>query len=202
MKNKEYNNIKIQYPSSKEIEYYMRKWDSQENYVHQEKALDKLFFKLCPENKDINDVLLKTVALNDFYSTQIFSVYTVANHIITISNIDKRIKDGDETLVEEIQTVTINGKEKSFYSFATKYCSHHNPSAFPIYDSYVSDMLYFFSKRDNFFKFTKVSLRNYRIFKKTISSFMNFYSLNQYSVKDIDKYLWQIGKENFAKFNT
>lgn len=202
MKNKEYNNIKIQYPSSKEIEYYMRKWDSQENYVHQEKALDKLFFKLCPENKDINDVLLKTVALNDFYSTQIFSVYTVANHIITISNIDKRIKDGDETLVEEIQTVTINGKEKNFYSFATKYCSHHNPSAFPIYDSYVSDMLYFFSKRDNFFKFTKVSLRNYRIFKKTISSFMNFYSLNQYSVKDIDKYLWQIGKENFAKFNT
>ena len=112
MKNKEYKNIKIQYPSSKEIEYYMRKWDSQENYVHQEKALDKLFFKLCPENKDINDVLLKTVALNDFYSTQIFSVYTVANHIITISNIDKRIKDGDETLVEEIQTVTINGKEK------------------------------------------------------------------------------------------
>ena len=202
MKNKEYNNIKIQYPSSKEIEYYMRKWDSQENYVHQEKALDKLFFKLCPENKDINDVLLKTVALNDCYSTQIFSVYTVANHIITISNIDKRIKDGDETLVEEIQTVTINGKEKNFYSFATKYCSHHNPSAFPIYDSYVSDMLYFFSKRDNFFKFTKVSLRNYRIFKKTISSFMNFYSLNQYSVKDIDKYLWQIGKENFAKFNT
>ena len=202
MKNKEYNNIKIQYPSSKEIEYYMRKWDSQENYVHQEKALDKLFFKLCPENKDINDVLLKTVALNDFYSTQIFSVYTVANHIITTSNIDKRIKDGDETLVEEIQTVTINGKEKNFYSFATKYCSHHNPSAFPIYDSYVSDMLYFFSKRDNFFKFTKVSLRNYRIFKKTISSFMNFYSLNQYSVKDIDKYLWQIGKENFAKFNT
>ena len=166
MKNKEYNNIKIQYPSSKEIEYYMRKWDSQENYVHQEKALDKLFFKLCPENKDINDVLLKTVALNDFYSTQIFSVYTVANHIITISNIDKRIKDGDETLVEEIQTVTINGKEKNFYTFATKYCSHHNPSAFPIYDSYVSDMLYFFSKRDNFFKFTKVSLRNYRIFKK------------------------------------
>ena len=33
----------------------------------------------------------------------------------------------------------INGKKKNLYSFASKYCSHHNPEAYPIYDSYVDE---------------------------------------------------------------
>ena len=199
MEKVDYENIPT--PSPEQVDHYIHEWESLENYVYQEKALDKIFFELFPENKDINDILIKTATLNDFYSTNIFSVYSVAKHIGTINNIDVRIKEGDENLVEEIQNVTIKDKSKRFYSFATKYCSHHNPLAFPIYDRYVAYILYIFSKRDNFFKFTKNSLKNYGVFKNTITAFINFYSLNQYSVKDIDKYLWLLGKDIIGMSN-
>jgi hypothetical protein len=41
-------------------------------------------------------------------------------------------------------------REINFYSFATKYCSHHKPEMYPIYDSYVDKMLGYFKKRTIF----------------------------------------------------
>ena len=79
-----------------------------------------------PSNEEISDILLKVATLNDFYSTNIFSVYPVAEHILSLK-IDERLRQGDVTLVNEIQNVTINGVTRKFYSFSTKYCSHHNP---------------------------------------------------------------------------
>jgi len=67
-----------------------------------EDALDKLFFTLCPENTEISDILLKVAVLNDFYSTNIFSVYPVAKHILSL-DIDVRLKAGDVTVVADIQ---------------------------------------------------------------------------------------------------
>ncbi|MCF0253643.1 MAG: hypothetical protein HUK26_04840, partial [Duodenibacillus sp.] len=143
---------KVPNPSVKQVEFYLKQWDGLENYHLQEDALDKLFFELSPENKDMSGILLKVVALNDFYSTNIFSVYPVAKHILSL-DIDARLKAGDVTLVSDIQKVTINGVEKHFYSFATKYCSHHRPLDFPIYDSYVKKVLCYFRNRDKFNEF-------------------------------------------------
>lgn len=70
--------IDVPHPSSEQVEHYLHAWDELENYHLQEDALDKLFFMLCPENTDMSDILLKVTALNDFYSTNIFSVYPVA----------------------------------------------------------------------------------------------------------------------------
>ena len=104
--------INVPNPSSDQVEHYLRTWDELENYHLQEDALDKLFFTLCPENTDMSDILLKVAALNDFYSTNIFSVYPVAKHILSL-NIDDRLKNGDVALVSDIQKVTINGVEKT-----------------------------------------------------------------------------------------
>jgi hypothetical protein len=104
--------INVPNPSSDQVEHYLRAWDELENYHLQEDALDKLFFTLCPENTDMSDILLKVAALNDFYSTNIFSVYPVAKHILSL-NIDDRLKNGDVALVSDIQKVTINGVEKT-----------------------------------------------------------------------------------------
>lgn len=120
-------------PTSQEVEYYLNKWKELENYHLQEDALDKLFFELCPKNENISDILLKVATLNDFYSTNIFSVFSVAKHIESLA-IDERLSVGDASLVEDIQTVSINGVQRRFYSFATKYCSHHKPLDYPIYD--------------------------------------------------------------------
>ena len=113
-------------PTKNEVEKYLKKWDSLENYVLQEKSLDKLFLITYPNNTDISDILIKASSLNDFYSTNIFSIVTMGKHIYNL-NIDRRLKESDETLVNDIASVIIKGKRKNFYSFATKYCSHHNP---------------------------------------------------------------------------
>lgn len=185
-------------PSSEQVEFYLRAWDELENYHLQEDALDKLFFQLCPENLEMLDILLKVVALNDFYSTNIFSVYPVAKHILSL-DIDSRLKAGDVSLVSDIQKVTINGVEKNFYSFTTKYCSHHRPLDYPIYDSYVEKVLCYFRDRDKFTSFKTPELKDCAKFKGTLIDFRSFYGLDRYNLKEIDKYMWQLGKEYFPK---
>ena len=133
-----------------------------------------------------------------FYSTNIFSVFPVAKHIQSL-DIDARLKAGDVTLVSAIQKVRINGVEKNFYSFATKYCSHHNPLDYPIYDSYVEKMLCFFRNQDAFASFRTEDLKDYVIFKGALIDFRAFYGLEKYNLKEIDKYIWQLGKEFFPK---
>ena len=125
--------ITILKPNKAEVEKYLDKWDSLENYVLQENALNKLFMEVYPNNTDINDILIKCSSLNDFYSTNIFSIFPVAKHILEL-NIDERLKNKDTSLVNDIAKLNINGKGKYFYSFATKYCSHYFPKDFPIYE--------------------------------------------------------------------
>lgn len=198
-------NISVPRPTVKEVEKYLRRWNNLKDYKAQEDALDKLFFKLCPQNVDESDILLKVASLNDFYSTNIFSVFPVAERILKCVNVDERLNKGDETLVMDIQKVSFikeKTKEKVnryFYSFATKYCSHHRPLLYPIYDSYVDAVLRYFRNRDSFESFSNDDLKDYSKFKMIILKFRDFYKLNQFNIKELDKYLWLLGKKYFPK---
>ena len=176
-------------PSIDEVNRYLKHWDSLENYRLQEDALDKLFHQLCPENKGILDILLKAATLNDFYSTNIFSIFPVAKHIQSLE-IDPRLEKGNVTLVNDLQNVEISGKIKHFYSFVTKYCSHHNAEEFPIYDSYVEKVLRYFRDQDHFSEFSSDSLKDYGSFKSILLDFRKFYSLDSFTLKDIDRNIW------------
>ena len=188
--------MSIPQPSKEEVEKYLIKWTTLENYVLQEKSLDKLFFDVLPENKEIEDILIKCSTLNDFYSTNIFSIYPVAKHILQL-NIDDRLKQGDLTLIDEIAYV--EEADRRFYSFASKYCSHHDPYTYSIYDSYVEKVLMHFKRKDKFADFKKVDLKDYLKFHEVLMKFIEFYNLEEFNIKQIDQYLWQIGKENFKR---
>lgn len=190
--------VNVPDPSIGQVEFYLEKWNSLENYHLQEDALNKLFFELCPKNIDVMDILLKASTLNDFYSTNIFSIYPVAKHICAL-DIDGRLKAGDVTLIGDIQYVTIGDTEKNFYSFASKYCSHHMPLNYPIYDSYVDRVLRYFRKRDSFSNFQDCELKDYVRFKDILIDFQVFYGLNKYNLKQIDQYVWLLGKDYFKK---
>lgn len=182
-------------PCVEQVEQYLAQWDLLEDYHLQEDALDKLFFELCPENKEISDVLLKASALNDFYSTHLFKVFPMAKHIVALY-IDDRLRAGDVTLVKDIQKVS----GRNNYSFATKYCSHHQPLAYPIYDSYVDRVLRYYRRRDNFSIFDDSDLKDYERFKTILMAFRSFYGLEAFTLKEIDKYIWQLGKEYFSRY--
>ena len=189
---------KIPRPCKKEVIKYLKSWDSLENYVLQENSLDKLFIDTFPKNILIEDILIKASTLNDFYSTNIFSIFAVSKHILDL-NIDDRLKNNDETLVNDIAKVEIKGVQKNFYSFATKYCSHHKPCDFPIYDSFVEKVLLYFNKIDKFYDFKKEDLKDYKVFKKVLIEFKKFYNIDEFNLKDIDRYIWQLGKKYFPK---
>ncbi len=190
--------LHIERPSKEQVLYYLHAWDVQENYVLQEHALDKLFFETYPQNTDINDILIKAASLNDFYSTNIFSIFAVAKHIQAL-DIDKRLEEGDASLVDDIADMTIGGKKRRFYSFASKYCSHHKPTLFPIYDSFVDRVLRYFRKQDGFCSFSDEDLKNYPKFIKVLNAFQEFYHLEDFNKKDLDRYLWQLGKRYFPR---
>ena len=59
--------------------------------------------------------------------------------------------------------------------------------------------MHYFKKRDKFDDFTKEDLKNYKTFKKILITIKNFYKIDEYDLKEIDKYIWQLGKEYFPK---
>ena len=163
-------------PSVKSITKYLNEWETLEKYTLQERTLGKLFHVLCPDNVEIESILLKVSALNDFYSTNIFDTFSVAKHILNL-NIDSRLTGGDKTLVNDIALVNIGPKKRNFYSFASKYCSHHQTEAYPIYDSYVDKMLRYYRKVDKFSKFSNSDLKSYPKFIGVIEALREFYNV-------------------------
>ncbi|ALL03240.1 hypothetical protein SanJ4211_1153c [Streptococcus anginosus] len=58
-------------------------------------------------------------------------------------------------------------------------------------------MLKYFRKTDYFAKFKNADLKDYQQFKNLILTFRSYYGLEQFNLKQIDQYLWQLGKEYF-----
>jgi len=194
-----FKDLKITRPSQKEVKRHLKLWYSFENYALQENSLTKLFTKTYPLNNNFSDVLIKASALNDLYNTNIYSTFTVAKHILTLK-IDKDIRKGNLVIVNKIADIKINSKKRiNFYSFATKYCSHHKPMIYPIYDSYVGKTLIYFKKKDNFYNFSQRDLKTYATYKNILINFKKHYGLEAFNLRQIDKYLWQVGKKYFSK---
>lgn len=183
-------------PNNRIIKEYLKRWKTLESYTLQEKSLNLLFNDYCPKNNEIEHILLKVSALNDFYSTNIYDTYSVAKHILSC-NVDSSLEQNEVELVNKIAPVTIKGKTRKFYSFASKYCSHHKPETYPIYDSYVEKMLMYFKKTDRFEPFKKDDLKTYSRFIEVIGKFKDYYSLNDFTLREIDIYLWLAGKQYF-----
>ena len=190
-----------------------------------------VFAKLGRENLE-QIVLLKVSVLDSFYSTNLakFGIYEVAKHIAKLeveSKIHQKIRNANPKNYDELKGIIEqiaecerkDSKKKVFYSFATKYCFHHNQNAFRIYDSFVREVLILFNngKKNNtnfenipselvgtnFFgeKLIDTKLRkleNYDTFLKAIDRFAEFYELkneNAQDRRDLDHFLWILGKE-------
>lgn len=87
----------------------------------------------------------------------------------------------------------------NFYSFATKYCSRHKPNEYPIFHSFVEKLLKYFRNVDKKLIFHNDDLKDYQKYKSILLDFQKNYGLEDFNLKQIDKYLWQLGKEKFPK---
>ncbi len=159
-----------------------------------------------PRNIDASHVLVKVLVLNKLYSTRVLDndVESLARHITGLG-IDKLLEQGALDAVEHIYTCP--SLEKKYYSFATKFCSWHNPNAYPIYDSYVVKCLWSYMKQETsakpepFKAFSLQSLWTYDRFVATVTAFRDRYALNCLTFRQIDKFLWFTGGRILGKLN-
>ncbi|MDR0527856.1 MAG: hypothetical protein LBG79_08620 [Spirochaetaceae bacterium] len=188
---------KLERPCLEQAKKYLDDWAHNERFQYSDKGLNKLF-SLLPNNTDTGEVLIKAAALNSIYSTNIFKISTVAEHIVKLS-IDKYLAAGDISVVNKLAQVDYNGKIINFFSFATKYCNFHKPEIYPIFDQYVGKTLWHWLKVDNYYKCSRNELRDYNVFFEVISSFRSFYKLEELSFKKLDQYIWEYGNEHFGR---
>lgn len=173
-------------PSVKDAEWFINTWREVRKFSAPVDAISKIC-KQYPNNNNLEEVLIKCAVIDNFSSTNVFDLYKMADHIVK-KNIDEKLKKGDYSLVNDIAKVEIGGKERNFYSFATKYCHYHKPDDFAIYDSYVSKVLcVFLDKKES-------ELRNYNNYIKALNDFRQRYNLDKYKYDNLDKYLWRLGR--------
>jgi hypothetical protein len=185
----------LKLPTPALVNEYNEKFESDKRYYVADQAIIKLF-KHFNENKDIKDIILKIAVINDLYSTNIFATFKMAEHILSL-NIDSVLTKGDPEVVNKIAKVTISNKPKNFYSFATKYCNWHNQSKYVIYDSFVEKILKAYRKQTKFCDFKDADLRDYSKFLAVLKKFREYFKLEEFDFKKIDKFLWMYGKEVF-----
>ena len=159
-------------------------------------------FKQRSVNKFTNNYIKATV-LNEFYSTNVLAIEKIAHHIARKTNFDAMIENGSLKAVDSIRVGhgikrSKGGKEIDFYSFATKYCCLHNPSAYPIYDKYVFQLL---QELNGHFKWldeiNDLTLRNYKKHAEVINKCMLSAGINGWDYKKVDEALWTWAKEKY-----
>ncbi|RDU64663.1 hypothetical protein [Helicobacter sp. MIT 14-3879] len=197
----------INTPSDEEIKKYLVKWDNT-YYDAQEKA-SKYLVKQFPNNTNLNEVIIKISCRDSFYSTQItknIKYPDMAKHIMDINkklDLDSKFKRNDLSpkekaeIINAISKINKDNKEINLYSFATKYCALHNET-FVIYDKFVNIVLSYFCNKDKFSSFKKNDLKDYEKLLEILNIFKNYYKLES-SFRNIDMYLFLLGKEEFSK---
>jgi hypothetical protein len=185
----------LERPTSALVVKYAEQF-GQGNAALTDQALTRLVAAF-PDNHDAAAVLLKATTINSLYATNIYAIFQVARHICSL-NIDPKLAQGSLDVVDEIARITLKGKQKRNYSFATKYCSWHRPEVYPIFDSYVERLLWAYRHQDRFAEYKRGETWYYPRYVEIIKQFRAHYGLSEFGFKELDKFLWQYGMEVFV----
>lgn len=168
------------------------------------------FFNKHPKNIDLNIVAAKIALIDTTNSTHLsrykskLSLYDVSEIIIGIKDIDKRLKQGDIGLVEEIAKKTKIKYGINLFSFATKYCFYHNvyvykKDDYSIFDNVVKDHLKDYNTQTRSVSAYKVDKWrksiNYKEFNKYIGDLLSDYKITLSNRRRaFDHFVWYNNK--------
>jgi hypothetical protein len=169
------------------------RFDEDDRYGPADRVLSRVFSH-HPRNDELEDVLIKVVLLNGLYNTNVFAVMEMACHIREL-RIDDDLAAASTLLVDRIAKLTIRGRTRRHYSFATKYCSWHRPDDYPIYDGLVGRLLLAYSREHHFAEFSRPDLQDYSKYKATLAALRLHFDLAALSFKQLDKFLWYTSKD-------
>jgi len=172
-------------------------FDKTPGYPVADRILTRVFGNY-PMNDSLEAVLHKVALLNALYRTQILDVYGMADHVLG-QGLDPYLRKGRPEAVHLLRqghrVGSKNGKERDFYSFATKYCHWHRPDVYPMYDHFVSVALRWLNERLNFLpRFSADELRDYPLFLRAVDTCCASLRLRWAGYKRLDQGLWILGQ--------
>lgn len=183
---------RLEEPTKALVEKFVTEYKKDSHYSHADELQRKLAAQFAG---DYESILSAAIFLNQIYSTNIYSVYGIADHIYSKRDaIIPAIKAGKTdavTMIAQGHGIVREGKEKEivFYSFATKFCNYLNPTAYSIFDSHVEKMLKAYNRKFGFYTGQQKNLRDYATFKEWIQAFLKHFDLNC-TLWKLDKFLW------------
>lgn len=194
-------------PSVAELNKAIERWNSGKD-AKIESKLNSLFTETYLLNDTVEKVETKINELNKFYhalrgencSTE--EIHKIAEGIVSLK-IDERLKTLDFNLVNEIADINFDHN----FSFASKYCAFHNPKDYAMYDRHAASVLYYFTKMKDSTMFTDARIEayaavlksDYKVYYETLCEFITRFSLQDFSLRDLDHYLWYTGAELLKK---
>lgn len=145
-----------------------------------------------PDNHTVQHVLVKVIAINSLYHARVLDVdlQPLAIHITKL-DLDEKLKAGNPKAVDLIWKS--EGTRRHYFSFATKFCSWHNEGAYAMYDRYMWAALVAYKAKKQQFTFKTGECSDYAGFLGVVKRFQESCGLGDYSLKDIDKFLWLVG---------
>jgi hypothetical protein len=164
-------------------------------------SLTKLFDSLNNETNQY-EVSIKVAALNQIYSTAIQYIAPVVSQIC--GNIDNNHKlhsiNQYVECVDKIATVswlsptTAKRHKRCNMSFSSKYIHFLSGRQLPIYDSYIWIVMIGYLNQKNKTKLSFAPPETYQKFYDLFLEFKEDFNLAEYTNYQLDKYLWQYGK--------
>ena len=184
-------------PNPDMIAYYVdNKWSA---YQFDEDTL-KLIFAKFNDTNDPKHMYARLLALNSIYSTKLDSnKLRILADVLIEQTTDINLNDYSPDIVDNIRTGFKDEYGYDPYSFVSKYFSHINEDAYPIFDSYVKMMLLWYRHIFEDFDFDIDDIDDYDRFKTILENFISIFDLNC-NLRTADKFLWTAGKEFFPQF--
>jgi hypothetical protein len=155
-------------------------------------ATDRAFERLGQHfGWDREGCILKAAAINDLYSTRVYAIWRMAEHLMNLM-VDP--PNDPATLVEKIASLPEDdgtAPRKHFWSFASKICHFFvNGDRYPIYDSFCRDIILYHLGRNLY----SIDTDNpYRAFITNLNRLQELSGLSV-TLRDLDRYLWLTGQ--------
>jgi hypothetical protein len=192
--------MQLIYPNRKNIEVILNQHDADGgNSIND--SLSKLFISLSDEENQY-EVSIKVAALNQIYSTAIQYIAPVVKQIFSKidNNHGQLTLEEYAALVDEISTVSWVSPTSSKkhtrcnLSFSSKYIHFLSGRKLPIYDSYIWIVMIGYLIQGGEENMNYSPPETYADFFHVFCKFKAIFLLEEYSNYEIDKFLWQYGK--------
>lgn len=190
---------------------YIRQFEAEQGV--REKALHTI----CEQYRDATEehiILTKVILINQIYSTRLnnnlpvvnseelgkkpitIDVYTLSQKLASISSTLIELFRNDSAPWEAVKLINdlLPSEEyRRVTSFASKYCSWHNPDKYPVYDTIAKEFLYRYLRNCNQ-GVRQSNLEDYKSFCECYAFLKGTEFVKGLTTKQIDQFIWQFGK--------